>query len=909
MFLKCSLLKIVVILSFLCWFGNARDYVGDKQLIDSKKVVQELQNVVIPRFQKHIKTIRLKQPALKHHLTIKVTKLSKARTKTQKRVEEIKLEAQKKKNEKELRSLSKAPKNVQMNTKSAFDKINSKCTKTAAVLHKMQTTQKRLVKVVDRITAALRAKKIALRKADSILKMRIARNTKKINEIKQLIKDHQVAVTTSEIMKKQVKQKEANNQMDEEYHILKRNLNKVLLKKHNTVSQLNDMLKAMTVRAEVKNQFKEAKSIIKDRLKDVKVQMKRDKAILRRASLKRRVLKRKSQKNQSKSVNTKQINNEIRRLRNHIHENSVMLRKLKHKLTRATSAYEAKKKTIEGKISRQKLYALKTERRKLLSDLRKNSKRYTHIERKILMNEDPDRTNEMKNKLSALKNERVDLKKKLAFVKGQIATFFIQRSKRIAEKQHRIAVKQSILKRRVIVLRRIRTLNEKKLSVEKNKRKRHSLLHTIKSLGKRIRFVRLRIRRLTRISRNMTVRNFKRANNKYNQCQRRYSKLQKRLARLQLRKEKYLVSEHFKPLVPQVDRKIKEISLKIKGSQEELRHSEAEANKLDAEVREIKKLRAEEAKVKKTLIKKRLHITESKLQALKGKKGQKAHDVTRMLKMKVRRLKRREKRNELITTKHKRKVGIHRFHMILKGGFKRIKAVVNLQGDLHQLEKKLRKIEMLEREMSTVNINGEEKEKLEVKREELQTARRLIVVQIQKKYFSLQKATASLFRTTAIIRGVAEATIQAHRVTHAKMLIERGKLQQELEQESGDEITSKTQRLEDLNEDLKKSAVSIHDLQVQVTKFVELTFRVTRFVNEKLEKKEHCALCLNLAKNTIEKYGLDGVSRIKSMKDMDSYCRQSLHPTECYRTMLLLESKIYEEKATPQSVCNSIGKC
>ncbi|BFU20349.1 hypothetical protein EHI8A_001300 [Entamoeba histolytica HM-1:IMSS-B] len=899
--------------------------------LNATALEKRLEEEVIPRFKEHIVRINKRQPQIKQELNLKIKKLTKSLEKIKKRIEEIKVNMQKsinkmeiqdKKRKAAIQKYEKFKKEKAINqmklAEEEMKQITDKCTKTENILKKMQSNQQRLVKTAERISSLLRIKRKALKKSDEIKNIRVKRNTDKINEITQLIKQYKSTHLLVKNIKDTLNAKKNSGIFDQEYSSLKRKFKQYQRKEITAINQLEDMLKAMTIRQEAKSKFKEVKEVLNEKVKDVKGQIKRDKAILRRVTIKKNILKRKknsatSSVEKAEAKNSmKQINSELNGLKIRVRQNTLMLRALKRKINRATIAYNAKKRNIEGRISRQRMMDMKDERDKLRSTIKNLKKRYNKIERKVLLNEEsPEKIADLKKRMTEIINEIKDTKDKYQNAQNGIHQYFEERRKKYEEKKKHIATRKTILEKRIVVLRRIMTLNEKKLSQENSRGKRQVLLRKIKVLSRRIRRVDRSIKSINRRLRNSIIRASKRSERKVILFSKKERLIKKKLARLVVRRKKYNSSEKLVKLIPQIDRLEKEYKTELKQVKTLLKKAEQEANSMEAEVKEINKIREEEAKIRERNLKKRIHVVQNKLQVLNGRKGGKVNDIKAMLKMKIERMKIRANKNHQIALEKKRKVGISRLNKVLRGGVKRIKKIVLLKRHINSLKERISQAQKVMRELGNIVSNGDMKEKIETKRDELKTSINLMTIKKQKEEFVLRKASSSLLRTAGVIRGISEATIQSHQVQHAKLIVLKDKLEKEINQTliNGEEDNEKKNQLYDTNNEIIKTADAINELQIQMGKFSDLVMKVTQGVDDGIKQKSQCEMCTNLARVALKKKKYDGFSTIVVMKSMDNLCRKSKYPTTCYRTLIELGSRVFEEGVTPITACSQINKC
>ena len=175
----------------------------------------------------------------------------------------------------------------------------------------------------------------------------------------------------------------------------------------------------------------------------------------------------------------------------------------------------------------------------------------------------------------------------------------------------------------------------------------------------------------------------------------------------------------------------------------------------------------------------------------------------------------------------------------------------------------------------------------------------------------LRKTTASLLRTTAVIRGITEATIQAHQIVQAKMVLRKAQMEKELNSTkiNGEEDSEKRTQLDEFISEMKKNAQSINDLQVQVNRYTAMVRSITDKVQETVPPKATCQMCTKLARIALEKQRYNGMKTIKIMKGMDKVCKGSKYPGTCYKTLIELGSRMFEKGTTPNSACASINKC
>ncbi|EMS14211.1 DNA repair protein Rad-50, putative [Entamoeba histolytica HM-3:IMSS] len=870
--------------------------------LNATALEKRLEEEVIPRFKEHIVRINKRQPQIKQELNLKIKKLTKSLEKIKKRIEEIKVNMQKsinkmeiqdKKRKAAIQKYEKFKKEKAINqmklAEEEMKQITDKCTKTENILKKMQSNQQRLVKTAERISSLLRIKRKALKKSDEIKNIRVKRNTDKINEITQLIKQYKSTHLLVKNIKDTLNAKKNSGIFDQEYSSLKRKFKQYQRKEITAINQLEDMLKAMTIRQEAKSKFKE-KNILKRKKNSATSSVEKAEA-----------------KN-----SMKQINSELNGLKIRVRQNTLMLRALKRKINRATIAYNAKKRNIEGRISRQRMMDMKDERDKLRSTIKNLKKRYNKIERKVLLNEEsPEKIADLKKRMTEIINEIKDTKDKYQNAQNGIHQYFEERRKKYEEKKKHIATRKTILEKRIVVLRRIMTLNEKKLSQENSRGKRQVLLRKIKVLSRRIRRVDRSIKSINRRLRNSIIRASKRSERKVILFSKKERLIKKKLARLVVRRKKYNSSEKLVKLIPQIDRLEKEYKTELKQVKTLLKKAEQEANSMEAEVKEINKIREEEAKIRERNLKKRIHVVQNKLQVLNGRKGGKVNDIKAMLKMKIERMKIRANKNHQIALEKKRKVGISRLNKVLRGGVKRIKKIVLLKRHINSLKERISQAQKVMRELGNIVSNGDMKEKIETKRDELKTSINLMTIKKQKEEFVLRKASSSLLRTAGVIRGISEATIQSHQVQHAKLIVLKDKLEKEINQTliNGEEDNEKKNQLYDTNNEIIKTADAINELQIQMGKFSDLVMKVTQGVDDGIKQKSQCEMCTNLARVALKKKKYDGFSTIVVMKSMDNLCRKSKYPTTCYRTLIELGSRVFEEGVTPITACSQINKC
>ncbi|KAL7715561.1 DNA repair protein Rad-50 [Entamoeba marina] len=931
----CSLTpKLLLILGIMCIFANGTT-TNQTNTLNANLIVKDLSKVIIPRFQQHIQSIQIEHPKIKHQLQIEVTKLVKARKTQQKRIEEIKvnmekiiarlktLEKKKKQLTTELRKQSNNKDNKKTLNKSKLTKITLSCARIGDKLKRMQNGQKRLVKNVEKLGIAIHIKKNTLKKSDKVLKIRIARNVKKIKEIQRLIKEYNEAHQTKVHVKLAIAHKKTNKVIDEEYHILKRNMNKVVLKEQSLIEQLNNILNAMNIRYEAKTKYERAKTKINGELKNVKSQMKKDKAVLKRAVLKKKLLKKRITLTTNSvasnttnttnttiitnalNVNVHRINDEIRGLRIRIRDNSRMTKSLQRKLHLTTKTYINKKKSIESHITRQRLVALKVERRKLVKDLHKNRRRYLKVERALLMKQNPNRLNDYKKRMSALKNEEIDLLSKLKYNKEYITDYYTARTRKFNELKHRIGIEQPILKRRLITLRRLRALNEKKFAAEKIANKRHMIHHTIKSLTNKIKALVKKIHSYTHTTRKITLRNARKAEHILLHHQRKQAMYRKLFKSLTDDKKKYSKDKQLKRILPQVNRRIQEITMKNEKNQKQLIKAENKARQLDNDVHQIKKFELEEAQRKSVHIKKMIHVTNSRLNALKGRKGKRARDMIEMLNNRVSRLRNREKRQALLLEEKNRKSGVARFSMKYRTVYTQYKIVKHLKQRLQKVERKINRMNTLGKKLQNLVIGGVQGQQTESKNDQINTSMNLLLIKKEKLLNQIHNENSLLKQYIIAARGAGEASVQAH-TNHIKSISSQKNALIKSKHSNSESTQLEIHYISSL---LNRTEKSLYDLKMQITDLSSLSKKSTTITTLNHSSNPRCDVCLQLAKMALVKHNVHGVSRTQTLHELDDVCRNSEHSSLCYKTLVALGSKVFVDNATPLSVCENIHQC
>jgi len=903
--------------------------------LNATQIEKQLEEEIIPRFQKHIERINLRQPKIKHDLEIKVRKIQKSLNKIKKRIEEIKVNMQRSINKMEVQDkqrkeaikkyqqLKKAKAMNQMKiAKKEVDAISKKCMKTENRLRRMQLVQHKLVKTAERMTRLLRLKRENYNKSDHLRDIRVKRNKAKIVEITHLIKKYKNANLLVKHIRETLEAKKNSGNLDDEYDNLRRRARQCEKKESVAAYQLEDMLKAMNVRADAKSKFKEVKNVLSEKVRSVKNQLRRDKSILRKVTIKRNIMKRQKQRlrnpaeKQRVRDSIKQINRQLIGLKKRVQQNSYALRGLKRKMNRATLAYNSKKRTIESRISRQRMLDLKDERMQLRRTIRSLKRRYTKVERRVLLAEDePEKIDDLKKRMGEIQRDLKANVQRFNIVKEKIHRYFVAVAKRRASRMKRMTLRQSMLEKRLVVLKRIRAINEKKLTHENSSPRRKIILRKIKGLNRRIRFISRRLRIMTNRLRHITIVKGRKNERKVILYSRKVRLLKKRLARLQIRRQKYNSSDRLLKLIPQVNRLEQETKEKLQRITSVYKKAEEKANILDAEIREIQRMREIESSLKSKEIKKRMHVTEAKLRVLNGRKGSKIDDMKKVLRMKVNRMRSRVRRVDAIRMNRKRRIGISRLNKVLEGGFNRLKKVVIFKKHIGLLNNKIEQAQQVINKLSNIIADGKMKETINIKLDQLRTSINMLTLKRQKLEFLLKKAATTLLRTTAIVKGVAQATVEAHQVHHAQLIVNRDKLEKSIERHANgtfietERNIERRNHLDELNKHIKESAMSIDEVRIQSAKFAKLTLLVTDGIDDTVEKKGDCELCTTLARIMLQKKKYDGLGAIKTLKHMDRVCNKSKYPTTCYKTLISLGSQIFEQGVTPLSVCRGINKC
>ncbi|ELP84592.1 kinectin, putative [Entamoeba invadens IP1] len=902
--------------------------------INTTKVQTELEKKVIPRFQSHIDRITKRLPEIKHQIQLRIQKVTRRLTATKKKIEEIKVNMNRRlqkmdelaKQKTDLKKTIDQLKNSKtdqkyVKTEARYNQIALQWKRNDFIIKKMQGNLSHFVKNQEHLTAMLRRQNKFLKNVDALHATRVKRNTAQIEKIKKLIQKYEKQ--KSEKLKKQ---DELNNIKKNGKHQSTHTVSNEIAwyeKKESKASRMmSDMLKAMNTRQAAKSRFKEVKEILTDRMNEIKQKLQIEKSLARRVTIQKKILKKKLKQSQKKNVNTTEkdkikqqifdVNKKITGMKKKIRKNTLTLRGLQRRINRANRIYTQKKRSLDLKFTKGQFIELKEEKHMLIGEVRRLEQKYNKMERDVLLGKlESSEKEPLKAVLKALSDELNIQRSRLEKVDLKLTMYFAEKRKKVTERISQLKKKVDITEKRLVMMRRLRGMAEKKVISEKQKGKRKMLLRKIRKMGQQIAAVRRKVASLTHRYRQMIMRSLKAKKRVLRRNLALEKKLKVKLAEFTMRETNYKKSEKLKVLVPQVIRRRNEKQLKLQKIQAKIKLIEQDVQREEAEVKEVRKLIQIEAQMKQNELKQKLTKLAARYEQLRKTKGEGAKEIQKMLKMKILRLRDRYNRKKQIQIKRKRDEGIKKLNTVLQGGVKRIKKVVLLRKRVRQIEAQITEAKKLEDKLSKAqDVKGVE-EQIDKKRQELRELVNRLTLKINKIKFVRRKTATSLLRTVGVVRGVFEATINAQEVHRAELVVRQSELDTQLNSsknsvEQKREIGSK---LFDVRNDLERIGTDIFEMKDQISKFTKLVEVATRDVDEEVNEKDKCELCQRIAKVAVKEHAYDAFGRIMTMKNMDKICRRAKHQLECYKSLIEVGKRVYERGTTPYMVCKDINKC
>ncbi|ELP92992.1 DNA double-strand break repair Rad50 ATPase, putative [Entamoeba invadens IP1] len=899
--------------------------------IDIASVKNSLVKEVIPRFKNHIEKINKQQPTVKQNLEVLVTKCEKKGERLKKRVEEVKVNMNKyvvrmEENDSLKRGamtkLNKAKKEKDTTNIAAQTSILSKyaaaCSKTETKLRKMQNKLQKLAQQVEENNTALRKRRAALKQCDELKNIRIERNNATIGEIESLIKKQEMSTAQIGIMKTKMEELKGVGIVNGEYDTIRRQIVKAERKESKIEQMLDDLLKAMNKREALKKKFKEEKEILVEKQQTVKTQLSRDKAVLQRiVTRKEAALKKKlsattqTEKNEAKNE-IKTIKLEMKGLKQRVNDNAKVMKGINRQIALLKNEYEAKKKIIAGKLVREKITQLKEERTDIRKRIQNLMKRYNKIERMVLTEDmEPAKKTDLKTRLGQIENDVKIARVSLKTVSDEIKKFYDEKAARKEKKLSKMRQMKFALDKKIVLLRRLRGMVEKKLMKEKSSTQRKMLFKKITAMNKKIRLIRKRSIRIGLSLQRHVIKKARKGSKRLIHLERKERSIRGYLSRLQVRKEKYSASPKMVAALPQVKRLVSESTSRLKKINEQLKHTEDEVERYEAEVKEIKKLAREEAQVQVVELQKKIHGVSARIKALSGRKGEKIHDIRVMLRLKRDRLKRRLQRNKKIAETRQREEGVLRFNKSLRLGTKKIRKVISLRERAAYLQHKVQEAKELRKNLGDVLTKGSVKEEVDNKRDQLSVTQTKLKLKLEKTEFETRLAVQTLFQASGEERAIYEATNERLN-NELKMLKKQvAKVESTLNQTQfiKDADEQKLAVLDDLKKDVKNTQKAIQEIQIQSQHFTDLVVQATKGVFDKdVPQKAKCEMCTFLAREALTERKYNAEGKIQVMRKMDRVCRKSKYPTTCYQIITKIGSRIYNDIKSPSSLCSSLYK-
>ena len=504
----------------------------------------------------------------------------------------------------------------------------------------------------------------------------------------------------------------------------------------------------------------------------------------------------------------------------------------------------------------------------------------------------------------------------------EISTYFDKKEEKANQRIESLKHRRTVLERRIVVMKRLRRLNEKNMETEKIKMKRRTLLKKERILTKKIKKFNVRSRRLLRLIRNLVIRKYNRVQKKNKTLDVKLRKIRHKIARHAYRIKHYQSSQfnELKSLIPSLQRRLSEEKQEffaIRSKHDKYQDLEQE---LYAEVKEIRKQREEESRLRRQRMLNERRRIMLKLKSLEGKEDDdRVDDLRRMLIMKQQRIERKLNHGKLMQGKKRAKLGIKLMKKVLNSGFRRIKRIVFVANSIYKLRRVNEQASMILQQIDTVKqnqLNETQHEKLEKRKQKLLTTISMNNISIQKKVDQLKQTVKSLLRATAVVNGINSATLFEQKILQARLIVKKDKLEREvlrINQTQGITrgVINRINEIEDIDKRMKENLNDLRSLASDLEKYITMVTKLTRNVHDAPHLGNKCSMCKKLAQEAFSVQQKRGFGRIIIVRKMDNYCKKSKYPISCYRVVLGLQSELELKNHghTPEQVCKNIEKC